>query len=253
MAKTREEYIAELAKLQADAEAQALEYNNAVQNGDTDAANNAAEAIDKAVSEYKATAKFLAYDHCAKSENPMIAAVTMLRFEVISKKDEKVDGIPVPVRTIVTKEVDIDLKDMHKSISGGIGANKNWSDLSEQINKCMCAKRAQDIGVTPERLKEIDDSFAMSKIAAEIKLGKTPCSNTQMLKTLQGVADAMLGEGYKVASHDVNRIWGLYSKKSKKALSEKGSNNRQFRTLLAEMCHHIVTGEPYDIEFKAKK
>ena len=94
---------------------------------------------------------------------------------------------------------------------------------------------------------------AMSEIAREFDMGKNPVSKTNLLKTLQTVITAMLGEQYKATSHDVNFLMSVYSKKNRKALTVTCSNHRYFRNYLAEVCHRIVTGKSYELDYRTKK
>ena len=117
----------------------------------------------------------------------------------------------------------------------------------------MTAQKAVDLGVKPDRLKEIHDSYAMSEIAKQIDMGKTPTSKTNILKTLQTIITAMLGDEVKATSHDVNYLMSVYSRKNRKALTVTCANHKYFRGYLAEICNHIVTGNPYDVDFKKAK
>lgn len=255
MAKTREEYQAELAQLRENAENAAKEYNAAFHDGKVKEANDAAAVIEKAIGEYTEIAEMLAFDHCIKSDNPMITAVTLLTFQTIAAKDNKQGegAAAITVREIVDKEKAIDLKKLHKKVDGGIGADKNWIFMVEQLNMCMTAQRAQDLGYSADQLKDINDSYAMSDIARGIKLGKNPCSNTQMLKSLQAIVTAMLGEGYKATSHDVVFLKSVYAKKGRAALAVSCANHSNFRKYIAEVCHRIVLDKVYTVEFKRAK
>lgn len=266
MAKTREEYQAKLVELRELAESKTREYNDAAQNGEMDKATKTEAEIEEAISEYTGIAEMLAFDTCEKSENPMVTAVTMLTFRTIAKKDVNPETIEVkdvngktfrlpgrPIFRIVDKEKYIDLAKLHKRITGGIGADKTWIYQVEKMNMCMTAQRAQDLGCSAENLKDINDSYAMSEIAKQVQLGKNPCSNTQLLKTLTAIVAAMLGEGYKPNSHDVAFLKSVYAKKGKAALSVACANHKNFRNYIAEVCHRIVTGGIYTVEFKKAK
>jgi len=253
MAKTREEYQAKLVELRELAESKTREYNDALQNGEMDKVAETESDIEEAISEYTGIAELLAFDTCEKSENPMVTAVTMLTFRTITKKDIKEEGSKVAIRKIDDKEKYIDLAKLHKRINGGIGADKTWIYQVEKMNMCMTAQRAQDLGCSAENLKDINDSYAMSEIAKQVQLGKNPCSNTQLLKTLTTIITAMLGEGYKPNSHDVAFLKSVYAKKGKAALSVACANHKNFRNYIAEVCHRIVTGGIYTVEFKKAK
>ena len=253
MAKTREEHQAELVALREIAESKTRDYNDALQNGDMDKVAEAESGIDDAITKYTGIAELLAFETCEKSENPMVTAVTMLTFRTIAKKDTKEEGAMVAIRKIADKEKYIDLAKLHKRITGGIGADKTWIYQVERFNMCMTAQRAQDLGCSAENLKDINDSYAMSEIAKQVQLGKNPCSNTQLLKTLTTIITAMLGEGYKPNSHDVAFLKSVYAKKGKAALTVACANHKNFRNYIAEVCHRIVTNGVYAVEFKRAK
>jgi len=63
----------------------------------------------------------------------------------------------------------------------------------------------------------------------------------------------MIGEDYKAITHDVNYILAVYSKKGRKALTVTASNHKQMRQIIMEICHRIVTGGRYDIDYKKIK
>ena len=112
------------------------------------------------------------------------------------------------------------------------------------------AFKARDLGLDPQK---VNDSYAMSEIARQFEMGKNPTSKTNMLRTLQMVVTAMLGEGYKATSHDVNFLLSVYSRKNRKALVVSCANHRNFRAYIAEVCHRIVTGKEYELEYKTKR
>ena len=45
----------------------------------------------------------------------------------------------------------------------------------------------------------------------------------------------------------------VYSRKSRKALTVTCANHKYMRGYLMEICHRIVTGKAYELEFKATK
>ena len=101
--------------------------------------------------------------------------------------------------------------------------------------------------------KEIDSSYAMSEIARAIDMGKTPTSNTNLLKTLQRIVTAMIGPEYKATSHDVNFLMSVYSRKSRKALTVACANHKYLRQYMMEVCNHIVTKTPYSVDYRKQK
>jgi hypothetical protein len=178
----------------------------------------------------------------------MRTACIRLTYASIAAKDVKNDD-DIVERKIVDVEKKIDLERLDK-FCDGIGADKNWVHLAQKMNFLLTAQKCVDLGVDPHKL---NDSYAMSEIAKSIDMGKTPTSKTNLLRTLQMVVTGMLGEEAKATSHDVNYLLSIYSKKGRKALSVSCANHKYFIGYLAEICHRIILGKAYEVEYKAKK
>lgn len=247
---TKTEITAKKAELRTNAEEQVKVYNDAIQSGNYEAAYKTDEEIQKIVNEYTSIVREECFEECKASENPMLEAIKRLSFTTIGTKDTKKGDEKIPVREVIEKERAIDLLKLHKSVDGGIGADKNWVYLAEKLNFLLTAQKAVDLGVNP---KAVHDSYAMSDIAKQIDMGKTPTSKTNILKTLQTVITAMLGEEVKATSHDVNYLMSVYSRKNRRALTVTCANHKYFRGYLAEICNHIVTGNPYEVDYKKAK
>lgn len=248
---TREERVANLATIRAEAEALRLKLNEARQeNKPTDEVSKIFAELGDKVNEYTNAARTLAFEDCKAAENPMLAAVTQLVYKTIAAKDELNDGDKFPVCTINEDVVrPIDLLKFH-DYCHGVGADENWPHIAQKMNFLLTAQKAVDLGIDP---KEVNDSYEMSAIARGFDMGKNPTSKTNLLKTLQTVVSAMLGEGYKAKSHDVNFLLSVYARKSRKALTVSCANQRNFCRYLAEICHRIVTDGSYAMEYTKKK
>lgn len=245
---TREERVARLVELRKEVEAQAAEYNEAMLNNNYGRMKELDDETVKKVNEYTATVRNMLFDECKESENPMLTAVTKMSFVTIGVRDKKnEDG--AFVRCVEEKARDIDLLQLHKYCNG-IGANQQWKFIAQKMNFLLTVQTCEDLGVSP---KSVNDSYLMSDIAKQIDMGKTPTSKTNLLKTLQQVITAMLGEEYKATSHDVNFLLKIYAKKGRSALAVVCANHTHFVKYLAAICHHIVTGAAYDVIYKAKR
>ena len=246
---TREENTARLAELRATAEELTKSYNEAMQTSKFDEVSKIDATLTETINEYTATVRDMCFADCKATDDPMLAAVTMLSFVTIGIKDVKKGDDAVPVRSVVEKERQIDLLQLDK-YCGGIGANKNWSHIAMKMNFLLTVQKCQDLGIDP---KKVNDSYSMSEIARAIDMGKTPTSKTNMLKTLQAVIDAMLGEGkFKATSHDVAYLLSVYSRKNRAALTVTCANHRYFRNYIAEVCHRCATGKSYEIDHMKK-
>jgi len=251
MAISREEAAAKLVGLRKEVEDLVSAFNEAYQAGKFEESQKLNNQIEEKVNEYTSIVRDACFEECKASADPMLTAVTLLSFATIGTKDEKKGDDKVPVRIVVDKERQIDLYKLYKYCGDkGIGADPQWLYMAEQLNMLLTAQKAQDLGLDP---KKVNDSFAMSNIAREIDLGKNPTSKTNMLKTLQAVITAMLGEGYKATSHDVNFLLSVYSRKNRKALTVTTANHKALRGYLAEICHRIVTKKQYAVDYKAVK
>lgn len=246
---TKEQGTAKLAELREIVDNQVKAYNDANQNGRVEEAVKADKAMTDAINEYTATVRDMCFEECKATDDPMLTAVKTLSYITIAVKDEKKDDDKVPVRTIVDREKQIDLLKLDK-FCGGIGADPNWMHVAQKMNFLLTAQKARDLGLDP---KKVNDSYAMSEIARQFEMGKNPTSKTNLLKTLQVVVTAMVGDGYKATSHDVNFLLSVYSKKNRKALTVSCANHRNFRGYMMEVCHRIVTGKSYELEYKTKR
>lgn len=234
-------------ELREKAESLCKEYNDKIQNGEFEEAMKIREEMEQVINEYTSKARTECFDEIKATENPIIAAVTRLTYPTIRAKDTKQGEEKVPVTIIEDIERAIDLLKLHKYIEGGIGVDKNWAYTVEKFNFLMTAQKAVDLGVDP---KVVNDSYAMSEISRAIDMGKSPTSKTNILKTLNAVVAAMIGEEYKATSHDVNFLMSIYSRKNRKALTVSCANHKYMRQYLAEVCHRIVLGKKYEVDFK---
>lgn len=207
------------------------------------------DVIQLAVNEYTNIARDECFEILVAAEDPMLAAVLMLEYPTIRIVDKK-DENKTPVRTIEDSTKYIDLLKLHKKVNGGIGKDKNWHLMIEKLNLLMTAQKAIDLGIDP---KSVNDSYAMSDIAKQIDLGKNPTSKTKILETVQIVVTAMIGENFKAKSHDVNFLFSVYSKKSRKALTVSCANHKYMRQYMMEICHRIATNGSYALDYKKIK
>lgn len=205
--------------------------------------------LEQCVNYYTAVSKEACYDAAKKSGDPMKFAIIEFFFPIIKVKENKDKETNIVTRSIVDAVKPIDLGDLHKKL-GGIGTDTKWIYLAEKMNYFLTVRAADRVGATVK-----NDSFRMNEIARAIDMGKTPCSNTNLLKTLQSVITAMLGEEYKATSHDVNYLVDVYSndnKKSKTGLT--AANHKTLRNYLKKVCYRILTnGTGYELEQKEIK
>lgn len=203
--------------------------------------------LDEVITEYAKISKQAVYNAAKASGDPMKYAIMEFWYPAIRVKEDKetdAEGKTIITRSIADTSKPIDLGDMHKRLEG-IGANKQWIYAAEKFNFYLTKRAADRVGA-----KINSDAFALNEICKQIEMGKTPCSNTNLLKTLQQVVTMMLGDGYKATSHDVNYLIDVYAtdaKKSKTAITL--ANHKTLRGYLKKVCYRILTnGRGYDVE-----
>lgn len=246
----RTEMVAKLDELRKAAEEKAVAYNEAMGDERVSDATKLESEIDDLVSEYVGTARQMCFEDCKNSGDPMMAAVRRLTFEAIRAVYKAPEGELIKKCSIEEIDKAIDLEKLHKYCDG-IGKDQKWLYYAQKLNFLLTIQKAKDLGIDP---KSINDSYAVAEIARDIDMGKTPTSKTNMLKTLNMVIAAMVGEEYKATSHDVNYLLTIWAKKStKKALTVSAARHRSMYGFLAEICHRIVLSKVYEIEVKEMK
>ena len=206
-------------------------------------------AMETAVNKYTNIACTECLENLSKSETPMYEAIIQLTYPTIRIVDKQGGKDETPKTVIEDSERYIDLIKLHNLVKGGIGVEKDWAYMIEKLNYLLTAQKAIDLGIDP---KEVYSNFAMTDIAREIDMGKTPTSKTNILKTLQIVVTAMIGAEYKATSHDVNFLLSVFSKKNRRALTVSCANHKSMRQYMMEICHKIILEKNYALDYHKK-
>lgn len=290
MTTERAELVSKMEEHKAKAEALCVEYNDtvtALASPEENPAESPAEGeespklrtlkaieadLDEVIGEYNATSRKLCYKDCIATGDPMREAVIRLYYPGIKYKDEPIDkdNKDITVRVIVDVSKEINLLDLHERAKG-IGHDSLWTQYIKRLNCLLTIRTAKDIGakVIGHKDGEVDfkkfkDNLNYAAIAKEIaaarkdKSAADPVSNTQLLKTVREMVTAMMGEeiGASAKSHDVNFLNIVYATAGKKALQVVTPAHKTFTWYMAQVCHHLVTGEDYTAfskEYKEKK
>ena len=249
---TKEALIAENAELRIQIEADVIAYNSAITEGDAEQTSRLDKSISDAVTTFNSNAQSIKFADYKETDDPMMAAVNDPFYTVLRIKDthDPDDKLAPPVREVSEAERIINLLKLDKSCHG-IGHDANWKHIAQKLNFALTAQKCKDLNVDP---KSVNDSYAMTAIAREYDLGKNPASNTNLLKSLNAVIQAMIGAEFKATSHDVNYLKTIYAKKSNRAaLTVSCANHQKFVSYMLEIAHRIVKDKGYAVEFKAKK
>lgn len=240
----------EMEELRKAAEELAETYNSVLlADGKAKELQKISDDLAQTVNKYTSIAKNICFAELKGYEDPLMEAVKRLVYQTIAVKDEKTKGTTTVTKKVVDVEKNIDVLQLYESCGRNIGRDPKWPHIIQKINFLLTAQKAKDVGFD---VGEINDSYAISDIAAAIDMGKTPTSKTNMLKTLQTAITAMIGEEYKCTSHDVNFLLSLYSTHGKKAQSVRCARHNGLTATIVEICSRIVRDGRYTVEYVAK-
>lgn len=250
-----------LAELCADAEVQVKAWNTAMFEKKLDIAANANATLENIEKDYLAQAQLETFAECAEAEKPMLAAIEKFSFQIVRHVDKTNKESDLITREIVMKDRQIDLLRFEeyctKTGKDSIANDPMWKFMVQRFNQLLCLRAARELKIDP---KAIADSYFLAEKAKEIEMGKTPDSNTQILKQLQSCIDAIIfeddGKGknaYKADSHDVAYLLMTYTRKGKNALAVATANHSTIRNQITAICYRIVTKADYTLEYKTDK
>ena len=213
--------------------------------------NAAMGALDKAEKDYAKAKATAMYDEYAKKPNPIVEIIKAYSYETLAHKEKKSDDKNNP-RVIAidpdTRKRQIDLL----AFCSHAKLDTHWELTASAVNQLMCLRVAKELGADVDKIAK---SYFLKEKAREIKLGKTPTSNTQVCKLLQTVIDEILPCNdddtpvYKCNNYDVAYLDDLYGKKSNKnMLTVRVSNDAFFRRILVDICYRLVTNSKYGVD-----
>lgn len=193
----------------------------------------------------------------AQTADPVKNAIIQLNFDIVKLKANKEKDTDITTYELVDAKKQIELCEFAKYISSASFADESWKYKVEKFNQLITFKSVKDLN---GKLNEIQKSFYISKLAESVEMGKTPTSNTQVLKNLQTVVDAIIYEEkdgketnmYKAKSHDAEYIIKLMCKRSEsgKVVMPKVAT---MHTLVMDVLHRIVLDLDYKIEYAKRK
>ena len=254
---TQAERIQKLNETRAKLEEIVSAYNEAIRTDGT-----TAEVIaelnskkDELLGIYVATAREMCYEECKAAEDPMLHAAKKYSFPCISVKDVQDKDTATVTRTIVDTKKVIDLFTLHRYCKG-IGKDSNWVYRLERLNYLLTYKTIDEITAGDDRkqkLAKLKETYAMDKVSKSIDAGETPTSKTQVLKKLNELIAATIGEEYHGLSIDAKFLLKIYTKEGKGALSVVTPTHSRFCGKFLRVLHRIVTNGTYEAEYREEK
>lgn len=259
--KTTADLSAELNTLAAALESKAQAYNEAALNDDFREMAVIDGQMKDLEKDYAEVSQAFVFTNLKVKDAPMLEAIKAYGFKVLKHKDSAESGSTIKTREIIEAERQFDLREFDAFCGYTASANKNWSNFAERMNMLCAIHVANALKV--EDLASIGTSYFISKTKDEIRLAQenpdvaNPISNTQMLNMLQQVLDKIIYEDnngknkYQAKSQDVAWLLFTYGRKdSKGRLTLKLADHKQFRKVLADVLHRIVTGTDYKVAYK---
>jgi hypothetical protein len=225
------------------------DYNAALAVKDLDALRAAEDAIETAEKNFAEAAECEVFAICKAEEHPLRKAAEIHSYRVIKHKPLREDKIVVGLEKS-EREKPIDLV----RLATKCGLPTLWAHDTESFNQILTLRVAKEMGLSAEELKTICKSYYMSKATDAMEAGKTPTSNTQLVKMLQEICDKILGENaVRVNNHDIAYIEAAHTKKGKAKIAVNTANHDFMRRLILDVLHRCVTGAVYEVEYKKAK
>ena len=242
MSKTFEEKLAAIA---ADHKKVITECNKVVATAKKSELDAYAERIKGLEEDYLKVRSQQVYGECPE----VIDAIKRHTFTTLSSKRETRDGVFLGY----TVESSVEQIDLHEYCEY-MDFETHWYYNAQAFGKRVALRVADDLGISKERVKAINNSYSMHKIAEEINLGKDPTSNSQMVKHLQAVLDELCPGTGKVNSHDVAYILYRTTKVSSKNLVAVGvAANNRIMSAIGTAFFRVATGGAYDVDFRIRE
>lgn len=259
--KTYADLLAECNTIAADLESKAQAYNEAALNDNFHEMAIIDGQMKELEKDYSEASQALTFTALKDKPQPMLEAIKSYGFKTLKHKDSAESGSNIKTREIIEAERQFDLREFDAFCGYKVSADKNWHNFAERMNMLCAIHVANELKV--DDLASIGKSYFISKTKDAIKLAEensdvaNPISNTQMLKMLQQVLDKIIYEDnngknkYQAKSQDVAWLLFTYGRKdSKGRLTLKLADHKQFRKVLADVLHRIVTNTNYKIAYK---
>ena len=237
-------------KLEGEIRTLIKEYNDSVEFAEFKRMKKLDKEMTEKVKEYTGMAEAACFAELKKADNVMLAAVKKMTFETLKIVDETNDDDST-TRTLVTAVKDIDPLRLHRKTDDGIGNDKNWWAMVERLNMLFTCEAATKLDLDP---KTVRDNIAMSESAAKLTLTEDEADTDELLlKDIQSVVNAMLGEGYEVPTVALNYLRAVHQKSGREAMSVVCSTHKGMRQYMMNVCHAAVTGKSFILSYKVKK
>ena len=249
-----------LTDLRIDADSAKTKLNEAIITDKKSIIDSAKEKLNKAVKEYNAEVIRLEFITLKGKTHTMLEAIEQLNIATITEKEKEDKDTGIITYSIEPAIKQISLVELSKFCGNDIAIDNKWSYYIDKFCYLMTYRIASELGKPGSEVRrKLEQTYYITDVAKQMDMGKTPTSNTQMLKQLQTIVDAIIYKEdkngnniYKASSHDVAYILQTMSKRSKSG-TVVTPRPLTMHTLIMDVLHKIVKGNSYKIDYKTKK
>jgi hypothetical protein len=246
-----------LAELKAEAAVILSVYNrilNDPQDGDNFAETD--QNLAKALEAYNKRSKEITFTTLKASANPMLAAVKQLTFGVLGKKPQKGNFGRVTYVLNDEKTEQIRLSEFD-DFCGGAAADSSWVLKLKEFCLLAAYKNCLDLSEKGSTVKKrLEQTYSIQSCIKTILAnvdGGSPISNTQLVKRLQALADAILGSDVtKVDSRDRVYVEKLMNKRGGCGVVVSPSD-KTLEVLIMDVLHLNVENKGIVVTYSMKK
>lgn len=234
-----------------EARAQAL--NDAIRSGDLKLYTAAEEALKEAEATYLKDKRNAVYEELAATKEPVREALTRLEFQTVAHKINRENGITTDVTIHMDKNVRIDLLEFCRRY----GIACDWKHLIDKYRLLLAFSVGIKLGFSTDELRAMNNSQTIMEIIRKKEEGKTPDSNTSLVKGLQEIFDAILfddnGKGknvHKVLNKDVEFLTIHCFKGGKKAFQTDMAKEKNIQLKIWEMMSRVLRDARYTLTYE---
>ena len=246
-----------LEDIRKDIESNIKLYNAALKENNFTKMTAAETALKKSEQDYIEQKQNEIFSECKKTGNPVLEAAKIYKFNYVSHKVERIDGRITGFSLVEDKTRQLDLVKLCKYCE----ISHLWEYKVEKMNSLLCMRAAKELGMSDSEVKQIDGLFYMQEYARKEEMGAVPTSNSQLVKLLQLVLDAILFEEgdkagmnkWRCNAHDIAYLLMCYTKRGKQELTVTVAKNNVVIGLVMDVLHRIVTNSVYGIDYRMVK
>lgn len=249
------------------------EYNDALnaETVDKNSAERIASRMDEVSKEAKKIQRDLTVALLLKDADPIVAAAKQLTFTAPAARLVKDKGVVIRAEyedrvyrlkpDALTQEiVKIAPTESRFPKSGVYTHGRAWIYRAEKLGFLMALQTLEELGASEEAITALKTTYRMTKEATLDDLKLSGTSQTQFVKALQGVVDLMMfipdekGENsVKVYGRDAKFFRECFARHGKGVGSLAVLQGKKVCDYIFEICHMILTGKSYSVEFKVSK